>query len=1277
MTGISSRNPYVGPRPIQQGERIYGRESEILELFHLLQARRIVLLHSPSGAGKSSLVQAGLIPRLRQASFDVWRPIRVNLDPRGLDDVPTDTNRYVLSALLSLEEELPEARRRSPAELAGMSLLEYLDGRPRRKRRQDQGVVLLFDQFEEILTAEPTAVARKQELFDQLGTALEDGRYWALFIIREDYLGALAPYCVQLPTRLSNTFRLGLLGREAATQVAVESAKAGGRSFPAADVLIHDLSTISVQQPDGSFRTEQGIHVEPVQLQVVCRRLWDAMPKDALSIEEHDIKGRADVDEALAAYYADLVEHTAEADPSDERRIREWVGTCLITGGIRSQVRRGAEQSRGLDNALIERLQEGYLVRAEQRAGSLWFELSHDRLVEPVRNDNAAWEERHLHPLQIQAKLWEQQGRAESLLLRPVAALEARAWMREHAEHVTPNEREFVRRSRREHRRKQIITSVVLGLLAVAVGAAAMLQWKSAEARRSTVEAQRSAIEARKAEALAVELAGRMRDKVRLSVAQGIPDDPTTRAVLLREVERPTKSPMWRRMAVGVAESAVATRVLLHDGAVSSAVVSPSGAWLLTASLDGTARLWRSSDGHPLGVLPHGAPVSSAVFSPSGDRVVTASDDGKVRIWSVSTAGEPQGEPIVLEHGTSRVRSAVFSAGGTRVLTASGSHARVWSADGQGEPIVLPHASWVDLATFSPTREDEVLTKAYSETKATLWRIEGAVARVERVLEHDPHMIRSAAYAADGQRVVTASHGAVRVWPTSGTGEPVSLEDDGRVNTAVFAPDGEQVLTASSDGHVRIWPASGAPEPLVSLSTKDSATAAVYSSDGAQVLVTSIDGRAYAWRADGRGAPFELEHDGMITSAMFSTDGTLAITGTTGGQVRVWPLDVRPLVFSHQGRVNAVSFVASATRVLTASSDGTARLWSMDGVTDPVVLDHGQAVNVRSAVASTDGAMVVTTANDHVMRIWRTDAPDRPVQQLPYDRVEAAAVFPAGGDVVVAASSEPADPTRVEVWRIEGSGESAPIVLDIGREVEAIALAPDGRRALVVSVDGHVRVWSTDGRGDSRALEHGKNVWNAIFSPDGRHILTLAVDDEARVWPADGNGEPVVLHHDHEISSATFSPDGKSVLTTSHDWKAWLWRWSDQPAEPREIEPGGNIEAVAFTADSQWVAMVSSTGSAWMWRVDDPSRPLRYVGRSVRSLGLSPTADRILLAADDGTARVWPVRSTDELVEWLWNSTSYCLPRAERMALLYDTDDDAAAHVAACQDEVDERRAAR
>lgn len=521
MTGTSDTNPYVGPRSIQFGEALYGRAAEAKELFHLLQARRIVVLHSPSGAGKSSLVQAGLIPLLQQARFDVWRPIRVNLDPRGLEGLPAHINRYTLSAVLSLEEELPAERRRSAAVLAEMTLAQYVASRPRRKGRAEQSVVLLLDQFEEILTADPTAVEQKRAFFEQLGEVLENRLYWALLITREDYLGAFAPYRERLPTGMSNTFRLDLLSLDAARLAAVEPALSAGRTFPAADQLIRDLSTVMVQQPDGKFRAEAGLYVEPVQLQVVCRRLWAAMPPDDRVIDEQDLANFADVSRALGAYYAEAVQQVAGKDLAKERAIREWVGNQLIVGGIRSQVRREPGKSGGLDNRLIDTLRESYLVRAEQRAGASWFELSHDRMVEPVQRDNATWEQDHLHPLQIQSKLWNAQGRPDSLLLGSSALAEALAWANANAALVTATETDFLARARelreaearlraKELRsaRRQRWLSIILAFVGffalIAMGVSLVLYGRANEEREN---ARNAAEKAREAERLATDAA--------------------------------------------------------------------------------------------------------------------------------------------------------------------------------------------------------------------------------------------------------------------------------------------------------------------------------------------------------------------------------------------------------------------------------------------------------------------------------------------------------------------------------------------------------------------------------------------------------------------------------------------------------------------------------------------------------------------------------------------------------------------------------------------------
>ena len=351
-----------------------------------------------------------------------------------------------MSLLASLEEALPPAQQSPLSELAGLALGDYLD-RHRATAEGPDNIALVLDQFEEILTADPTDQAAKAEFFAQVGAAPRDRQRWALFAMREEYVTGLDPYLRSVPTRLNTTCRLELLGAEAAREAIRRPALQAGTDFSdaAAHKLVNDLRTVRVQRPDGATENALGPHIEPVQLQVVCRRLWDRLPAGDVQISESDVEAVGDVDSALAGYYADQVAATASRAKTYERVIREWFDRKLITEqGMRGQVLHNPKQSQGLNNVAIWSLVDVHLVRAEKRRGATWFELAHDRLIEPVRANNAAWREATLHPLQRQAALWEGQGRSASLLLRDEALKEAEDWLAGHGGELMPAEKAFV-----------------------------------------------------------------------------------------------------------------------------------------------------------------------------------------------------------------------------------------------------------------------------------------------------------------------------------------------------------------------------------------------------------------------------------------------------------------------------------------------------------------------------------------------------------------------------------------------------------------------------------------------------------------------------------------------------------------------------------------------------------------------------------------------------------------------------------------------------------------
>jgi hypothetical protein len=278
---MTTDNPYVGPRSFAYGERLYGRDREVTELGDTLLAQRMVLLYSPSGAGKSSLLEAALRPRLEQLQFRVLPTVRVGHEPSPTFDSLSVRKRYMLSTLLSLEEGRAATTQLTPAELNNISLREYLD-------LWDEGIdqqpddptelCVLFDQFEELFTLDPTDVTEKTEFMAEVGVALRDRRRWALFAMREDFIAQLDPYLPLVPRRLSSRYRLDLLGVDAARVAMRQPAAEQGVDFSldAANHLIDDLRRVRVQR-GGQVVEELGPYIEPVQLQVVCRQLWSSL----------------------------------------------------------------------------------------------------------------------------------------------------------------------------------------------------------------------------------------------------------------------------------------------------------------------------------------------------------------------------------------------------------------------------------------------------------------------------------------------------------------------------------------------------------------------------------------------------------------------------------------------------------------------------------------------------------------------------------------------------------------------------------------------------------------------------------------------------------------------------------------------------------------------------------------------------------------------------------------------------------------------------------------
>jgi conflict system STAND superfamily ATPase len=482
---FSHSNPYIGPRAFQIGEGIFGRDQEILKIFYQLISERIVLLYSQSGAGKTSLIQAGLIPKLREAGFLVFPIIRVGIEPPPdlLEKQPI--NRYLYSMLLSISEDLPQKEYVPVDQSLDQSLNEYL---PRlagtsisQQGKSNVTAILIFDQFEEVFTTDPVDLDGKLMFFKQLGDALRNPSRWALFVLREDFVAYLDSYKHLLPTGLQSTFHLQRLQPDAALQAIQLPARTAGLNFTdtAAQKLVDDLRRVKQFQPDRTVVDALGYYIEPTQLQLVCHNLWNNLPADKTEIDEKDLAYLGDTSQALVDYYADQMGRVAAQTKVRERAIRQWFETKLIgPGGTRNIV---PMVTVDLPDMAVQLLQNTALVRAERRGGQLWLELTHDRLVEPILVNNRTWFEQNLSPLQRQATLWNTQGRNESWLLTGQALAEMEQRAKDYPDELTREEMGFLQASTKKElsstreRRRFRITVILIAIQAVMIIVLAIL----------------------------------------------------------------------------------------------------------------------------------------------------------------------------------------------------------------------------------------------------------------------------------------------------------------------------------------------------------------------------------------------------------------------------------------------------------------------------------------------------------------------------------------------------------------------------------------------------------------------------------------------------------------------------------------------------------------------------------------------------------------------------------------------------------------------------------
>jgi WD40 repeat protein/energy-coupling factor transporter ATP-binding protein EcfA2 len=883
-----ARAPFPGLEPFgsEDAAVFFGRDQEIDRLLELLQptlqrgAGRFVAIVGPSGSGKSSLLRAGLLPRLRRLQ-ERW----VLLPPLLPGQRPTENlARSLARGFAERERGRPVAEletqlsRGAPAlvDLAG-ELCEVNGGR--------SNLLVVVDQAEELLTR--SGVREQQNFLRLLGGALgDDSPLWVVATVRSEFLST-APERAGLAEVVDDPLMIEPLSRSRLPEVIERPAQRAGLDF--APGLVERM----VEETTGG----------------------DALPLLAYTLRE--LYQRAGPDGMVSAADYEAVGGVVgalqrRADRLVDELTRRGQGplvlpTLLKLAAIEGEgepIRRRLQRSAlSVDEqAVVGTFVDARLLTSGKTADEeATVEVAHEALLRqwpPLREAIEASRAslRMRSELERLATDWDRGRRDESYLLRGGRLATFDRWAIEHRGELSLLERQFLEASRalasreldaarRSNRRLRGLVAGLAFLLVLTLGAGVLAFQNNRQAQSQA----RLALSG----ALSVQADSLVQTRPDTAILVGL------ESLSVARDDTPKPQPP-AGLITGLARVDHASKPITgHTGQLQGVAFSLDGKLLATASRDTTARLWDATAGKQRGqpLRGHEDAVLDVTFSPDGGLLATAGRDGTVRLWDVAS-GKQHGKPLT----------------------------------GHTEP--------VNAVAFSP--DGKLLATAGRDKTARLW--DATSGKQGRILTGHEDAVLDVAFSPDGKLLATASRDkTARLWDaTSGKQGRTLTGHTEPVNGVAFSPDGTLLATVSTDETVRLWNVASGKQHGQPLTGHTNAVQDVaFSPDGKLLATASADQTARLWDvAPGKqhGQPL-TGHTNAVQDVAFSPNGKLTATAGEDGTARLWEVDngrqFGPPLTGHTGvgpqpygPLWGVAFSPDGKLLATAGGDGTARLWS-------------------------------------------------------------------------------------------------------------------------------------------------------------------------------------------------------------------------------------------------------------------------------------------------------------------------------------------------------------
>jgi WD40 repeat protein len=1107
MTQKLSRYPGARPFETAQQHIFYGRKRDTDSFFNLLQVEQLVVMYGKSGTGKSSLLNAGVIPEVLKDGH--YEPLRVRFtawNPKEAQEgqMPIVTTRQVVrkgsKPVNTFLDKL----------IKDENTLWHDIKEHQIQCNSEKGVLLLFDQFEELFSYPAAAILEfRRQLAEALYTSIPQ-RYWkvmeanykdgkrlltkdetallqesprlkVVFAVRSDRLHLLNQLSDHLPTVLKQCYELRALDEKQAAHAVVQPALATG-DFECPPFAYDDAALASIV----SFLTQDGgTSIESTQMQIVCHSIEEKVLRKGLKIVTPEAVG--DLESIIRNYYDERIAGLPDAEQLPARRLIE--DNLIFEEERRRLSMYEGQMLKYITPESLRKLVDSHLLRAEpSMQGGYTYELCHDTLVAPVLKAKAKRKEKERLEAEEQAR-WE---REKELALE------------------------------RKRSRGARILAILFFILAVAAYSAfdyAKHQKKLAEKRaRSSYNAALVFQKENADPTLALRIAGYN--------LQNNPDDPVA-ITAFRDIAS-NLSNRYYRLSVGGYEKPA--------GVVA---FSPNGQTIFTGGGSmgqepNSGRLWDMSGNELATFSGHGKAIVAVAFSPDGGKVLSGSNDGTAKLWDLN------GRELTTFSGhNNRVTSVAFSPDGRKILTGCDDKvARLFRENGELLLTITGHTKGVSVVAFSP--DGQLLLTAGKDGLVKLWNTAGTLAGS---FVASPGAVLSAAFSPDGRKILTGGTDYTAVlWDLSGN-ESATFTGHSSwfVNSVAFSPGGTRVLSGSSDKTARLWDVSGNLLATFAGHAQDVQSVA-FSSDGKMIATAGDDMTAKVWDVAAVEMAVLAEPSGSAFNAVaFSPDGQYIATGGSSNAAVLWEVARIKTAFSgHTDIVTDLAFSSDGQSLLSGSEDGTAILWNLKG--EKIVTLAGNMERVYAVAISPDGQTLLTGSNVGTAVLWNRKGEVLATCSGHTDEVRTVAFSP-GGQTLLTGSRD----KTLKLWNLKGK-ELLTFSDHVG-EIYAAAFSSDGTAVLSGDDAGEAKLWSIGGEELVSFESPGGGRINAVaFSPDSDYLLTAhggfstrGEDNTVHIWDGGGGLLFTFSGHREPVSDVAVSPDGSTVVSVSLDGTARLW----------------------------------------------------------------------------------------------------------------------------------------